>query len=137
MHHWQSEPPPRHLLLHRTGSLHSLWWKSRLSASRVSNGEHTYTLRVGPKPSQGSAQLTLWAVFNAFFLPLIYFFYPETQNLTLEQIDKLFTGDKVLLHWKASMDTTETSQDNLAGTFAEKNDVKHIDEKHTDEKESL
>lgn len=35
------------------------------------------------------------------------------------------------------MDTTETSQDNLAGTFAEKNDVKHIDEKHTDEKESL
>jgi hypothetical protein len=70
-------------------------------------------------------------VFNAFFIPLIYFFYPETQNLSLEQIDKLFTGDKVLLHWKASMDTTELSHDSLAGTFAEKTDVKHIDEKES------
>jgi hypothetical protein len=68
-------------------------------------------------------------VFNAFFIPLIYFFYPETQNLSLEQIDKLFTGDKVLLHWKAWMGTTEVSHDDLAGTFAEKTDVKHIDEK--------
>lgn len=44
-----------------------------------------------------------FAVFNFCFIPLIYFFYPETQNLTLEQIDKLFTGDKVLLHWQDSM----------------------------------
>lgn len=42
-------------------------------------------------------------VFNAAFLPLIYFLYPETQNLTLEQIDKLFTGEKVKLHWSPSM----------------------------------
>lgn len=42
-------------------------------------------------------------VFNFCFLPLIYFFYPETQNLTLEQIDKLFTGDKVMLRWTPSM----------------------------------
>ncbi|KAK8113419.1 hypothetical protein PG984_013945 [Apiospora sp. TS-2023a] len=44
-----------------------------------------------------------FCVFNICFLPLIYFFYPETRNLSLEQIDKLFTGDKVLLHWKPSM----------------------------------
>ncbi|KAH8679520.1 general substrate transporter [Tricladium varicosporioides] len=44
-----------------------------------------------------------FAVFNAFFIPLIYFFYPETKNLSLEQIDKLFTGDKIMLHWKTSM----------------------------------
>ncbi|KAK6844370.1 sugar transporter [Apiospora arundinis] len=44
-----------------------------------------------------------FCVFNFCFLPLIYFFYPETRNLSLEQIDKLFTGDKVLLHWKPSM----------------------------------
>ncbi|KAI7789043.1 sugar transporter stl1 [Diaporthe eres] len=44
-----------------------------------------------------------FCVFNFCFLPLIYFFYPETQNLTLEQIDKLFTGDKVMLHWTSSM----------------------------------
>jgi hypothetical protein len=34
---------------------------------------------------------------------MIWFFYPETQNLSLEQIDKLFTGEKVLLHWHPSM----------------------------------
>lgn len=37
------------------------------------------------------------------FLPLIYFFYPETRNLSLEQIDKLFTGEKIMLHWDSSM----------------------------------
>ena len=37
-----------------------------------------------------------FAVFNAAFLPLIWWFYPETRNLSLEQIDKLFTGEKVL-----------------------------------------
>ncbi|OHX00516.1 MFS sugar transporter [Colletotrichum incanum] len=46
-----------------------------------------------------------FCIFNAFFVPLIYFFYPETQNLSLEQIDRLFTGGKVQLHWKASMGT--------------------------------
>ncbi|KAJ5923430.1 hypothetical protein N7454_008675 [Penicillium verhagenii] len=44
-----------------------------------------------------------FAVFNFCFLPLIYFFYPETRNLTLEQIDKLFTGGKVQLYWQPSM----------------------------------
>ncbi|KAF9891517.1 hypothetical protein FE257_003984 [Aspergillus nanangensis] len=44
-----------------------------------------------------------FSVFNFCFLPLIYFFYPETRNLSLEHIDRLFTGDKVLLHWKESM----------------------------------
>ncbi|KAF4826486.1 Sugar transporter STL1 [Colletotrichum tropicale] len=46
-----------------------------------------------------------FCVFNFFFIPLIWFFYPETQNLSLEQIDRLFTGGKVQLHWKASMGT--------------------------------
>ncbi|ETS79304.1 hypothetical protein PFICI_09157 [Pestalotiopsis fici W106-1] len=44
-----------------------------------------------------------FCIFNFCFLPLIYFFYPETRNLSLEQIDKLFTGEKVLLHWQPSM----------------------------------
>jgi hypothetical protein len=48
-----------------------------------------------------------FAVFNFCFLPLIYFYYPETRNLSLEDIDKLFTGDKILLHWKPSMDEIE------------------------------
>jgi hypothetical protein len=50
-----------------------------------------------------SLELTDIAVFNFFFLPFIYFFYPETQNLTLEQIDRLFTNEKVQLHWDSSM----------------------------------
>lgn len=43
-----------------------------------------------------------FGVFNAFFIPLIYFFYPETRGLSLENIDRLFTGGKVSIHWKES-----------------------------------
>ncbi|KAI0199870.1 hexose carrier protein [Astrocystis sublimbata] len=48
-----------------------------------------------------------FAVFNALFLPLIYFFYPETRKLSLEQIDKLFEGDKVKLHWTPDLGEVE------------------------------
>ncbi|KAI1311482.1 general substrate transporter [Xylaria venustula] len=51
-----------------------------------------------------------FAVFNAFFLPLIYFFYPETRNLSLEQIDKLFEGDKVKLHWNPDLEVETLAQ---------------------------
>ncbi|KAH6613009.1 MFS transporter [Boeremia exigua] len=36
-----------------------------------------------------------FAALNAAFVPLVYFFYPETRNLSLEQIDLLFIGEKV------------------------------------------
>lgn len=42
-------------------------------------------------------------VFNFCFIPIVYIFYPEPRNLTLEQVDLLFTGPKVKLHWDASM----------------------------------
>ncbi|KAF4992566.1 hypothetical protein FDECE_13678 [Fusarium decemcellulare] len=44
-----------------------------------------------------------FCVFNFVFIPMIYFGYPETRLLSLEQIDKLFTGPKILLHWDHSM----------------------------------
>lgn len=44
-----------------------------------------------------------FCIFNFCFLPLIYFAYPETQWLSLEQIDKLFTGDKIMLKWDNKM----------------------------------
>lgn len=47
--------------------------------------------------------LTAILVFNFCFLPLIYFFYPETRNLTLEQIDRLFANEQVQLYWDSSM----------------------------------
>ncbi|USW58340.1 Putative major facilitator, sugar transporter, major facilitator superfamily [Septoria linicola] len=48
-----------------------------------------------------------FAIFNACFLPLIYFFYPETRNLSLEQIDRLFTGPKVVLHIRDAIGGTD------------------------------
>ena len=44
-----------------------------------------------------------FAVFNFCFIPLIYFAYPETQWLSLEQIDKLFSGRKIMLRWDPAM----------------------------------
>lgn len=44
-----------------------------------------------------------FSVFNFLFIPIIYFAYPETQWLSLEQIDKLFTGEKIMLRWDPQM----------------------------------
>ncbi|RKL24607.1 hypothetical protein BFJ68_g607 [Fusarium oxysporum] len=61
-----------------------------------------------------------FCIFNAFFVPLIYFFYPETRLLSLEQIDKLFTGPKVLLHWDHSMGVPgEASEKSASGETGE------------------
>ncbi|RAQ49668.1 sugar transporter [Aspergillus flavus] len=39
----------------------------------------------------------IWTVFNFSFIPLIYFFYPETANRSLEDIDRFFIENKGLL----------------------------------------
>ncbi|KAL1389041.1 hexose carrier protein [Phyllosticta capitalensis] len=60
-----------------------------------------------------------FAIFNLAFVPVIYFFYPETKNLSLEQIDLLFTGEKVLMHLPPGMAATggvETAVRDMAGS---------------------
>jgi len=47
--------------------------------------------------SIGHFTYVYFCIFNACFVPLIYFFYPETANLELEDVDLLFNGEKVLL----------------------------------------
>lgn len=39
----------------------------------------------------------IWTVFNASFVPLTYFFYPETADRTLEDIDRMFRDNQSIL----------------------------------------
>ncbi|KAF3009495.1 hypothetical protein E8E13_003424 [Curvularia kusanoi] len=39
----------------------------------------------------------IWCVFNFAFIPIVYFFYPETAGRTLEDLDRYFAGDAPLL----------------------------------------
>ncbi|KAK2781292.1 hypothetical protein FQN53_000636 [Emmonsiellopsis sp. PD_33] len=40
-----------------------------------------------------------FGIFNFSFLPVVYIFYPETRNLSLENIDNLFAGEHIIMHW--------------------------------------
>ncbi|KPI35750.1 Sugar transporter STL1 [Cyphellophora attinorum] len=44
----------------------------------------------------GSRYWIIWAVFNASFIPIIYFFFPETNGRSLEDIDELFESSGTL-----------------------------------------
>ncbi|KAH8800222.1 general substrate transporter [Xylogone sp. PMI_703] len=45
----------------------------------------------------GYRSYIIFGVLNVAFIPLIYFFYPETKGKSLEQIDFLFSGPRVLI----------------------------------------
>ena len=42
----------------------------------------------------------IWTVFNAAFVPIIYLFYPETADRTLEDVDRLFRENHDILVFK-------------------------------------
>ncbi|KAK5464859.1 hypothetical protein LTS15_001422 [Exophiala xenobiotica] len=46
----------------------------------------------------GSKSYIIFGLLNTAFIPIIYFLYPETKGKSLEQIDLLFSGGKVLIH---------------------------------------
>lgn len=39
----------------------------------------------------------VWTVFNAVFLPIIYYLYPETSNRSLEDLDEYYRSDPSLI----------------------------------------
>jgi len=39
----------------------------------------------------------IWTVFNASFVPIVYLFYPETADRTLEDVDRFFTENHSVL----------------------------------------
>ena len=42
----------------------------------------------------------IWTVFNAAFVPIVYFLYPETAGRSLEDIDDYFRHNPSLLVWR-------------------------------------
>ncbi|KAF4122312.1 Sugar (and other) transporter [Geosmithia morbida] len=74
-----------------------------------------------------------FSIFNFLFLPLIYFFYPETQRLSLEQIDKLFERGKVMLRWDPSMGVPGEAPER---TGLEKSGMMGHIERSTDQRDS-
>jgi hypothetical protein len=97
----------------------------------ISNiGYRTYIYFAGKlpfSPRNRQAQLTIYKVFNFCFLPIIYFLYPETRNLTLEQIDLLFTGEKVRLHWDSSLGVAGDTEHRLREKDVEGREVQHVE----------
>ncbi|OGE49952.1 hypothetical protein PENARI_c019G08736 [Penicillium arizonense] len=68
----------------------------------------------------------IFVVLNISFIPLVYFCYPETKGITLEQIDRIFVGKgtglgaltqgvKESLHLKRDIDQHELNSDEESG----------------------
>ncbi|KAI5797750.1 general substrate transporter [Geopyxis carbonaria] len=73
-----------------------------------------------------------FGVFNAVFVPIIWFFYPETRNLSLEQIDHLFTGEKVRLHWTRALGGDGESVEEGSGSAGSGSGSKEAVGKHVE-----
>lgn len=59
----------------------------------------------------------IFAVLNACWVPIIFFFFPETKGLELEAVDALFSGDALMepLEFKKGPDETVTKIEHVVG----------------------
>lgn len=48
----------------------------------------------------------IWTVFNAAFVPIVYFFYPETAARSLEDLDRYFAQNKNILVFRDKVATS-------------------------------
>jgi len=87
---------------------------------------------VGQITPPGMANLSsrywiIWAVFNATFIPLIYFFFPETKGKGLEDIDELFETSgtfSVVSNSKLGVSALQGGGE-VAGGYGEGSDMKY------------
>ena len=50
----------------------------------------------------------IWTVFNFSFVPIVYFFYPETSGRSLEEIDVIFARGFTNREWYVNVAKTMT-----------------------------
>lgn len=62
----------------------------------------------------------IFVVTNFAFIPLIYFFYPETSNFRLEEIDEFFTQGRNPVKVAKEMQKAMKSGQDISGADAEK-----------------
>lgn len=55
----------------------------------------------------------IWTVFNASFIPIVYFLYPETAARTLEDLDRYFAENKNILVFRDKEATSSKRPEHL------------------------
>lgn len=77
---------------------------------------------------------------NFAFIPLIYFFYPETANLTLEEVDYLFVKEKhkgIKQVWHRSAPVLVSLKEDVGKGAAEMGMTEDSEEKAEEKAEGL
>jgi hypothetical protein len=68
---------------------------ARCRCSRIHNNAQQIIVQITPPAINNIGWRTyiIFAVLNALWVPIIFFFFPETKGLELEEVDRLFSGE--------------------------------------------